>query len=131
MADLEAVQLEQRDTDDGYTYSLAIRAGNLLFCSGTIGTKGQAAVPADPAEQFTLAFQHLDAVLAAACATFADVVEITSFHVGLNEHLATFAEVKARFLRKPYPAWTAVGVAELGIPGALVEIKATAVLPTS
>ena len=34
----------------------------------------------------------------------------------------------ARYISKPYPAETAVGVAELGIPGALLEIRATAVL---
>ena len=40
-----------------------------------------------------------------------------------------FAEVKARFLASaPYPAWSAIGVHELALPGLLVEIKATAVV---
>ena len=31
------------------------------------------------------------------------------------------------YLAEPYPAQTAVGVAELGIPGAVIELKGTAV----
>jgi enamine deaminase RidA (YjgF/YER057c/UK114 family) len=126
MPDIEEVRLEgDGGWYDDYSFSPAIRAGDLLFCSGTIGNDTEGGVPDDPAEQFTLAFQHLADVLSAAGASFADVVEITSFHVG-TEHLDTFAEVKRRFLEKPYPAWTAIGVAQLGMPGALVEIKATA-----
>ncbi len=64
-------------------------------------------------------------MLEAAGADFGDVVEITTFHVGM-EHLAVFGTVKADFLKEPFPAWTAIGVSELAIPGALVEIRATA-----
>ena len=56
---------------------------------------------------------------------FQDVVEITSYHVGLNEHIGLFMQVKDGFVKDPYPAWTAVGVSELAF-GALVEIKVTA-----
>ena len=50
----------------------------------------------------------------------------TTFHVGLREHLGTFVKVKDRYIEAPYPAWTAIGVVELAVPGALVEIRATA-----
>jgi enamine deaminase RidA (YjgF/YER057c/UK114 family) len=36
-------------------------------------------------------------------------------------------QVKDAFVKEPYPAWTAIGVAELAF-GALVEIKVTALL---
>jgi enamine deaminase RidA (YjgF/YER057c/UK114 family) len=65
-------------------------------------------------------------VLAAAKLDFGDVVELTTFHVGLREHLGTFVAVKDRYLEAPYPAWTAIGVVELAVPGALVEIRVTA-----
>ena len=55
-------------------------------------------------------------------------VEMTTFHVGLAEHLAAFARVRAKWVQEPYPAWTAVGVAELAAPAALVEVKVVAVL---
>ena len=53
---------------------------------------------------------------------------MTSFHVGLVAELETFTRVRDRYLTEPWPAQTAIGVAELGLPGALLEIKATAVL---
>jgi hypothetical protein len=34
--------------------------------------------------------------------------------------------VKDRYLPEPFPAWTAIGVVELAVPGGLVEVRATA-----
>jgi enamine deaminase RidA (YjgF/YER057c/UK114 family) len=42
-----------------------------------------------------------------------------------------FGKVKAEFISKNYPAWTAVGVTELAFPQLLVEIKATAVIASA
>jgi enamine deaminase RidA (YjgF/YER057c/UK114 family) len=108
-----------------FHFAPAVREGKNLYCSGQIGWAGPGhKPPADPKEQFTLAFENLKQVLEAAGADFDDVVEITTFHVGM-QHLGVFGAVKADFLKEPYPAWTAIGVAELAIPGALVEIRAT------
>ena len=65
-------------------------------------------------------------VLSAGGASFADVTEMTTFHVGLQAHLAAFMAVKDRYMHEPYPAWTAIGITELAIPGGLVEIRVTA-----
>ncbi|WP_267887720.1 Rid family hydrolase, partial [Mycolicibacterium fortuitum] len=51
-------------------------------------------------------------MLAEAGLNFTDVVEITSYHVGLQQHVQVFGEVKDEFVAAPYPAWTAVGVTE-------------------
>ena len=48
---------------------------------------------------------------------------MTTFHVGLQRHFVIFMEVKDRYVRAPYPAWTAIGIHELAIPGAILEIK--------
>ena len=48
--------------------------------------------------------------------------------MGLTAHVATFAGVRAKWVQEPYPAWTAIGVAELAAPDALVEVKVVAVL---
>jgi enamine deaminase RidA (YjgF/YER057c/UK114 family) len=80
----------------------------------------------DPEEQFVQAFQNLQGVLEKAGLTFAHVVELTTFHVGLRQHLRTFADVKSRFVTEPFPAWTAIGVSELAVEGCLVEVRATA-----
>ena len=69
-------------------------------------------------------------MLKAAGASFPDVVEMTTFHVGLQRNLGKFMKVKDKYLREPYPAWTAIGITELAIPGGLVDIKVIARLRT-
>ena len=66
-------------------------------------------------------------MLEKAGASLDEIVEMTSFHVGLNEHIGIFMQVKDGLIKEPYPAWTAIGVSELAF-GALVEIKVTAVI---
>lgn len=112
---------------DQFHFSPAMRRGKHLFCSGQVGSTADGTLDPDPAAQIAQAFENVAAVLAEAGGSFDDVVEISSFHVGLNEHIGVFMQVKDGYVKKPFPAWTAVGVAELAF-GALVEIKVTAQL---
>ncbi len=80
-------------------------------------------------EQFEQAFVYLGLYLEAAGASLEDVVELTSYHVDLRQHLNVFMAAKDRHLVAPYPAWSAVGVAQLITEGALVEIRVIAVDP--
>lgn len=59
-------------------------------------------------------------------AGFTDIIEMTTYHVGLREHLEEFRSVKDEFICEPHPAWTAIGVSELASEGAVVEIKVVA-----
>lgn len=111
---------------DNFHFAPAVKDGNRLFCSGVIGTGPDGKAPADPETQFTLAFESLKSVLEAAGLTFADVIEVTTFHVALQANMRTFMKVKDRFMSAPYPSWTAIGITELAIPEGLVEIKAIA-----
>ena len=103
-------------------------AGDTLYCSGQIGFAPDGSLPVDAEGQFSNAFEAVGAILDEAGGSFADVVEVISFHVGLQDHMELFTRVRGRYLDRPFPAETAVGVAQLGIPGAVVEIRATAVL---
>jgi len=111
---------------DNYHFAPAIKDGNRLYCSGVIGVGADGKPPADPAAQFACAFDTLKSVLDAAGVGFDNVVEMTTFHVGLQQHLGTFLQVKDCYIKEPYPAWTAIGITELAFPGALVEIKVIA-----
>lgn len=53
-------------------------------------------------------------------------MEFTTHHIGLQKHMAEFMSVRDEFLSEPWPAWAAIGITELAIPGAHVEIKVTA-----
>ena len=106
----------------------ALRVGETIYCSGQLGIGQDGNLPTDAEAQFVNAFEAVRIVLEAAGSSLADIVEMTSFHVGLVAELETFTRVRDRYLTEPWPAQTAIGVAELGLPGALLEIKATAVL---
>ena len=117
----------QQSFYDNFHFAPAVDDGDHLRCSGVIGIDMKTGgVSADPATQFTQAFDNLAQVLEAGGARFADITEMTTFHVGLQAHLATFMAVKDKYVREPYPAWTAIGITELAVPGGLVEIRVTA-----
>lgn len=111
---------------DQYHFAPAIKDGDRLYCSGVIGVGPDGKAPEDPEAQFTQAFESVQSVLTTAGVSFSEVVEMTTFHVGLRAHLATFMKVKDRYMKAPYPAWTAIGVSELAFPGGLVEVKVIA-----
>ncbi len=111
---------------DQFHFAPAVKTGRWLRCSGMLGTDEKFVAIAEPEAQFAQAFENVKSVLAAAKLDFSDVVEMTTFHVGLQQHLGTFLAVKDRYLTAPYPAWTAIGIVELAVPGALVEIRVTA-----
>lgn len=109
-----------------YGFSQSKRAGGLIFISGQVGADHEFNVPSDPATQFKLAFDALGAVLTAEGRTAGDLIELSSFHTDFPNHMEQFMQAKAEFLGGARPAWTAVGVAALGTPETLVEIKAIA-----
>ena len=104
--------------------------GGWLFCSGQIGLNPDGTVPADPATQFDAAFASLAKVLEQHGCTMQDVADLTTFHVGYPAHMELFMASRAKAMAGPPSAWTAIGVTALGYPGTLVELKATAQLPT-
>jgi enamine deaminase RidA (YjgF/YER057c/UK114 family) len=104
----------------------AVLAGSTVRLTGHTGTRPDGSFPDDPAEQVRQTFVNVAATLAAAGCTWADVEEITSFHVGLSTQGELVLRVAAEFLSQPYPAWSAVGVSELFEPEAVVELRVVA-----
>jgi enamine deaminase RidA (YjgF/YER057c/UK114 family) len=106
----------------------AVRTGSLLHVTGHTGEAGDGAFPRDIEAQVRNTFRNVGLTLAEAGLDWPDVVELTSYHVGLRDQTQALLAVAAEFLRKPYPAWTAVGVSELFDPEAAVEISCVAVV---
>jgi len=100
--------------------------GDYVFFSGVTGTRPDLSISDDPETQFREAFEFLQKNLFQAGLDFKNVVEMTTYHVGLRKHLETFIKVKDEFISEPYPAWTAIGVAELITKGTLIEIRVIA-----
>lgn len=112
--------------EEEFEYSDAVRAGDLWFLSGQVGLEADGTVPDDIERQYRFAFDALLGVLRKQGCTASDVVELTTFHVDYPQHLPEFMKAKSQFQGDARPAWTAVGVAALAMPGTLVEIKAVA-----
>jgi len=106
----------------------AVWAGDTLRVSSHAGETPDDVFPGDPEEQLRGAFRNITSTLAEAGASWSDVVEINSYHVGLRSHADFLLSVAAEFLKAPYPAWTPVGVTELWPPEAVVEIRCVAVI---
>lgn len=109
--------------------SPGVLSGNHLFVTGMTGSLADGTMPRDPEVQFRAAFAKIAQVLNAAGLDFAHVVDMTSYHVDIDRHFDSFAAIRAEHFMSPYPTWTAVGVASLRRPGALVEIKVVACKP--
>jgi enamine deaminase RidA (YjgF/YER057c/UK114 family) len=113
---------------EAHGYSAAIRSGDLLFVSGQVGSKPDGSPEPDFEQQVRLAFENLKATLAAAGASLADLVDVTSFHTDPENQFATIMAVKHEmFPAAPYPNWTAIGVNWLA--GFDFEIKVIARVP--
>jgi 2-iminobutanoate/2-iminopropanoate deaminase len=105
-------------------YSHAVRAGELLFCSGQIPLDPQTGelVGASAAEQARRCLENLQAVCDAAGTTLARAVRVTVYMTDLGA-FAEVNEVYGSFFSDDPPARVAVEVA--GLPrGAQVEIDA-------
>jgi enamine deaminase RidA (YjgF/YER057c/UK114 family) len=113
-----------------HRYSPAIRANGLLFVSGQVGSRPDGSPEPALDEQVRLAFRNLDAILAAAGASFGDVIDVTVFMVNPHAHFERAWAVAAEYWgQAPYPTATVVGVTWLS--GFEFEIKVVAKLPAA
>lgn len=107
----------------------AIRAGNLLFLSGCTGLdpNGNLVGP-DIASQTRQAMENMKAALAAAGASFKNVVHMDTFYA--DPRLSPqMIEARSSYFGPDNPyTTTGVQVAGFGRPGILVEMDAIAVL---
>jgi enamine deaminase RidA (YjgF/YER057c/UK114 family) len=111
---------------DNFHFAEATMSNGFLFCSGVIGVDERGQVPDEIEQEFRNAWSGVGRLLTACGIGFGDIIECTTYHVGLQAQLADFMNVRDEFLTEPWPAWTAIGVSELAVPGAHAEIRITA-----
>lgn len=105
--------------------------GKLVFVSGQVAWDSQGKpVPGDLEAQTRLTYENLKLALAAAGATFDDVVKFTVFVKDLDTaKWKTISKVRSEYLSKERPAAsTMIGVTGLVYPELLIEIEAIAVV---
>jgi len=111
-----------------YQFSPAVRIGDQILISGIVGVDAEGRLPPDFRSQAENVFTTLEAILNEAGATLDDVASLNSYHVGdIHSQLRELVDIKATRIQAPHPIWTGVGVTQLGVPGALLEISAVVV----
>lgn len=118
---------QARAFQEAVGYSEAVIAGDTIYLAGVVAGPAKGEDGLEPG--FERAFQRIGATLARAGASWADVVDMTTFHTDLPGTIDAFVAVKNRHVKAPFPAWTAIGVSRLYEPTALVEIKVVARVP--
>lgn len=111
--------------------SPGVASNGHLFLSGMTGSDAAGNMPEDPETQFRNAFNKIKAVLDMAGVPLSEIVEMTTYHIGLRAHFDLFNAVRRDYVTKPFPAWTAVEVAGLRRENAVVEIRIIAAMSES
>jgi 2-iminobutanoate/2-iminopropanoate deaminase len=111
-------------------YTDAVRAGDLLFVSGFVPVDGEGRLVGgdDVVAQARQVLANLGAALAAAGATFADVVKVTVYLTDIADRVR-INPVRQEVFGEARPASTLVEVSALAMPGAKLEIEAVALIP--
>ncbi|SIN66888.1 RidA family protein [Chitinophaga niabensis] len=112
-------------------YSRAVRIGNVVEVSGTVSQDGDKVIGInDPYEQTKHALAKIEAALVKAGASLHDVIR-TRIYVTDISQWEKIGRAHGEFFQAIRPATTMVEVSKLISPELLVEIEATAIVPSS
>ena len=117
------------DLYDKYNISPATLSGNILLMSGLVGFRPDGSVADSLEEQIELIFEQAKDVLEEAGGDFSNIASFDTYHTGevaIFDQMEAFMSVRDRYVQRPGPAWTSLGVSGLAIPGAAIEVKITA-----
>lgn len=116
-----------RAFQERYGYADAVIAGDMVYLSGVVA--GLAPGETDMGPAYDRAFRQIGNILKRAGVGWDDVVDITSYHTDVKAQLEAMAAAKAKVIKAPFPAWTAIGVSRLLPDNGITEIKVIARKP--
>jgi enamine deaminase RidA (YjgF/YER057c/UK114 family) len=110
----------------------AVRVGDTVHISGmvSVDAEGNLVGEGDIQAQTRRCYEQIETLLAEMGGSLADVVKITTFLVDIEDFAPMTAVRRDVFSHGHRPASSAVVVAGLVFPGALIEIEAVGVLAT-
>ncbi|GIT89514.1 Rid family hydrolase [Roseobacter sp. OBYS 0001] len=117
---------EMQILNDDWHMSPAVEVDGFVFLTGFNGMPLNGNLSEDPKEQIKTAFEQVFQVLSEAGMDAGNIVEITSYHVGLRDHLQEFKTAWKARMQEPYPAWTAIEVVGFASKGVVVELRVVA-----
>jgi len=113
--------------EEAFGYSRAVKVGDTVYISGTIGMDYAAGkMPEDAAGQLHQIIKNFEPALAAAGASLKDIVQITTY-VSAPEIFQQVGPELGKVFKEVRPTNAAL-VVTFPVPGVLVEIAATAVV---
>ena len=114
----------------GYTHVVEVVRGKTVYISGQVSAdkSGNVVGKGDFAAQATQVFENLKAALAAAGATFDNLVKVTTFVTDMS-HIGTLRAIRGKYYGKNAPASTLVQIGKLAHEDFMIEIEAIAVVP--
>ena len=107
-------------------FAEAVIDGDRVWLSGVVAGLRKGETMADQEAAYDRAWKMLGDVLERSGSSFDGVVELTTFHTDLPAQMDSFVKVKHRYIREPFPAWTAIDIDRLVPDSGLVEIKLVA-----
>ncbi|WP_454855710.1 RidA family protein [Rhizobium binxianense] len=109
-----------------YNHGLLVPPGaSLLVTSGQLGIGPDDVIPHDVTGQAELCFKAVEAILADADMSFADVIRISGF-VTSREDFPAYMAVRDRYTLEPKPVSTLIVVGGFTRAEFLVEVEVTA-----
>lgn len=111
---------------EDWNMSPGLEHGGFIFMTGFTGASADGSLSKNAVDQIEAVFEKVRMVLAEAGLGFEHLVEMTSYHVGLRDHLDDFKRIRAKYVVAPFPAWTAIEVAGFVREGAVVEMRCIA-----
>jgi enamine deaminase RidA (YjgF/YER057c/UK114 family) len=116
----------------GFSQAVTTQGGKLVHCAGqTAWDKDMNLVgEGDLPKQLQQALENVRLALEAAGAKPEDVVRIKTYVADYKaEYIEPISKAMADFFKESAPASTLIGVQSLAIPGFMVEIEVTALVP--
>lgn len=113
-------------------YAPAVRAGDMVFCSGVIAALKEGEEATDEAyfRAADEAFAEINLILREAGGSLADVVDLTGYHIDFEKHMDPLFRAKAKWMPGPFfSCYTLIGISSLYNPLGFVELKARAYIP--
>jgi 2-iminobutanoate/2-iminopropanoate deaminase len=113
-------------------YAPAIRSGNMLFIAGQVAFDERGAIVGrgDARRQAEQTWSNIRSIVEAAGGTMDCIVRILVLLADIRDAPAEQEVRRSFFPCGRYPACTLMQAANLGLDGLLMEIEATAVLPS-
>ena len=115
--------------EEFYGFAEAVKVGDTIYVAGqtAMGDDGSIAGGDDMAEQMRAAYRAIARALAPYGATLADVVDETLYVTDVMAAASVAKVVRESFYGPEFAvASSLIGVAALGLPGILIEVKCIA-----